>query len=487
MRSKFILAVFSLIFIANFACAQFTFSEEGSSITTQYNLLEDAIKAKINISFQEEPLNSSFTDSLENSINLSDLINLIPGFNYTLNSSSKTISSNFYLISFNLAEFSLPSTMGKFQYQLNFSGSQIFNEEISITSSDNSIQLKIDEKKELLNETKLEIKKFDYPTEQMLYKELGISDIEIKLNKIESDYQKAVSSEEYEIILKNLSEIKIPESVQEIKNSTPIIFYPKEEFINLDFLASIAGNGNYTSENSDKYKNALNAWYSNNLQTKVTFKEILIKYNETNQFNLKIFDFEFDKRELKNDAYFIIEDLGDIYFGNDYSEKKSEGYIYIELKGVSEIIFSTKEDVSFITLPVFIAPPLENIEILGPIQEWKPIYLLMLFGLIIFLILVIAGIIYAGIQLWYRRRYENALFKNRNNLYNIMTYIQTSKKKGMSRENIMKNLKKAKWRREQINYALNKYEGKKIAGIIERPFKKILEDIEKNPDKYPKK
>lgn len=486
MRGKFILVMFSLILITNFACAQFVFSGEGSSIITQYNP-SGHIKAKINISFQEEPLNSSFTDSLGNSINLSDLIDLLSEFDYTLNSSSQKISSNFYLISLDTAEFSLPSTIGTFEYQLNFSGSKIFDEELSISFSDNSIQSKINEKKELLNKTKLEIKKFDYSTEQMLYKELEIYNIEIKLSEIESDYQKAVSSEEQENILKNISEIRIPESVQEIKNSTPLSFYPKEEFINLDFLASIAGNGNYTSENSDKYKNSLNAWYADNLKTKVTFKEILIEYDKINQSTLKIFEFEFDKRELKNDAYFIIEDLQDISFGEDYSEKKSEGYIYIELKGISKIVFSTKKDISFITLPVFIAPSLENIEILGPIQEWKPIYWFILFGLIIFLILLIATIVYIGIQMWYRRRYENALFKNRNNLYNIMTYIQHSKKKGMSRENIMKNLKKAKWRREQINYALNKYEGKKIAGIIQRPFKKILEEIDKNPDKYPKK
>ena len=486
MRGKFILAIFSLILISNFSCAQFVFSEEGSSIITQYTPSEH-LKARINISFQEESLNSSFTDSLGNSINISDLIILIPEFDYTLDSGSQKISSDFYLIQFDVAEFSLPYTIGTLEYQLNFSGSKVFEEEISIVSSDNSIQFKIDEKKKLLNETKLEIKKFDYSTEQMLYKELDISNLETELDKIESDYQKAISPEEYENILKNISEIQIPKNVQEIKNSTPIGFYPKEEFINLDFLASIAGNGNYTSENSDKYKNALNTWYVDNLKTKVTFKEILIEYDEINQSTLKIFEFEFDKRELKNDAYFIIEDLQDISFGGEYSEKKSEGYIYIELKGISEIIFSTKKDIDFMTLPVFIAPSLENIEILGPIQEWKPIYWFILFGLIIFLILLISIIVYIGIQMWYRRRYENALFKNRNNLYNIMTYIQHSKKKGMSRENIMKNLKKAKWRREQINYALNKYEGKKIAGIIERPFKKILEEIDNNPDKYPKK
>ena len=87
------------------------------------------------------------------------------------------------------------------------------------------------------------------------------------------------------------------------------------------------------------------------------------------------------------------------------------------------------------------------------------------------------------LQAWYRKKYENYLFKNKNNLYNIMTYIQNAKKKGMERNEIIENLKKAKWTREQINYAIRKYEGKKIIGIIERPFKKVLEDINKTAPK----
>jgi hypothetical protein len=485
MRDKFLLIVFSLIVFTNFACAQFVFSEAGSSITKQYQTSE-YIEAKINMSFQNESLNSSFKDSLGNSITLEDLLTKIPNFGYTINSTYQTISSNFYVISFNAAKFSLPSSAGSMKYQLNFSENQIFNEDINVTLMDNSIKKEIEEKQKLLNDIKLEIKKFDYSTEQILYKKLNITNIEARLNELKTEYEQA-SSEKYEEILKNISEISIPKDVQEVKNSTPINFYPKDEFIDLDILASIGGSGNYTDEHSDEYLKALNTWYADNLKTKVTFKEILIVYNKENSSRLRIFDFEFDKRELKNDAYFIIKDLQDLSFNENYFEKNLEEYVYIELEGISEIILSTTQDVNLITIPVFIAPSLEEIKLPGPISEWKPIYWFILFGLIIFLILLISIIIYAGMQMWYRRRYENILFKNRNNLYNIMTYIQHSKRKGMNRDHIIKNLKNAKWRREQINYALNKYEGKKIAGIIERPFKKVLEEIERNTEKYPKK
>ena len=57
----------------------------------------------------------------------------------------------------------------------------------------------------------------------------------------------------------------------------------------------------------------------------------------------------------------------------------------------------------------------------------------------------------------------------------------------MPREEILKNLKKASWTGEQIRYALNKYEGRKIAGIIDRPFSKVVQELERSPSGIDKK
>jgi hypothetical protein len=110
----------------------------------------------------------------------------------------------------------------------------------------------------------------------------------------------------------------------------------------------------------------------------------------------------------------------------------------------------------------------------------------LLFGIIVFIVLLIGVVAYVMLQIWYRRKYENYLFKNRNNLYNIMTFIQNAKKKGMGKEDILKDLKKANWTKEQINYAIKKYEGKKIAGIIGTPFNKLSQEMENNPSENQK-
>jgi hypothetical protein len=489
MRWKLLLILFFSISLINFAYAGFNFSDTGSSINTQYGT-SDYLKAKINISFQNEPLSSSFQDTLGNSINMSDLLTKIPSSGYVVNLTLQTINSDFQVINFDSANFSMPNTARNLTYQLNFSGEQIFSTQIKITSTGNFIPEEINRKYIILNNSKTNIEKFDISTRQILKGELNLSNIENRLIALENQYKKA-SPEEYEEILQNLSEINVPKTISETKSTTPISFYPKSEIINLDVLGSIAGEGNYSAEKESQYINALYLWNSDNLETRLTFKEISIVYEKENEIALKLFKFQFDKRNLKDTAYFIMEDLGDIKFSGDYSEKEQEGYIYIELTGISEIDFSTKqEDVNFINVPVFIAPSLNNFPLVdtGTITPYIPnVRKWILFGLIIFLLLLIGITAYVTLQIWYRRQYENSLFKNRNNLYNIMAYIQNSKRKGMNRGNIMKNLRKAKWRREQVNYAMNKYEGRKIAGIIDRPFKKVLQTIERDIERYPRK
>jgi phage anti-repressor protein len=69
--------------------------------------------------------------------------------------------------------------------------------------------------------------------------------------------------------------------------------------------------------------------------------------------------------------------------------------------------------------------------------------------------------VYLVLRAWYNKRYENYLFKNKNDLYNIATYITTAKRRGIPDKEIIENLKKSGWNSEQIRYAMRKYAGKK--------------------------
>jgi hypothetical protein len=470
----------SVLFLISFSSASFNYSSIGSSMNNQYGI-PDHVKAKINISFQNESLNSTFMDSLGSYIQLGALLDKVIGYDYRFNdSTNKSINSAYHILEFDNANFSLPEIAGNFTYELNFSGTILFEKKFSIFSTDNSAKEQIDEDYSKLAEAKLEIKKYDLSVQKILNELLNMTSVESDLNKIKTKYESSNTNEEYAQILENLSQIKIPEEISENVNTNSITFYPDRDSINLEILKTIGG-GDY-GQNENAYINSIYTWNENNLITKLNFKEFLIIYGVGEETTLKIFEFKFDKTNMENTAYFIVGSLENLKFEENYSESEELGYYYINLNDISDnIVFSTTEDVNFLDVPAFISPSLGDLKpvnaefpsVEGKFPKW------LLFGLIVFLLLLIAIITYTMLQTWYRRKYENYLFKNRNNLYNIMTYIQNAKKKGMERDNIMKNLKKAGWTREQTNYAIRKYEGKKIIGIIEKPFKKVMSDLER--------
>ena len=483
-KSAFIF-VFTIFFIG-LTSASFIFSANGSEITSQYQS-SDSLDARINISFFNESLNSTITDSLGNSIKLGDLLAKLPEYDsiyYDL--SNTTISSAFQLLDMGQAGFKMPPGTGNITYKLYLDEVNFLEKTFQIMSTENILGKEIDKKYIALNASKNEIASYDPFVQNALNEFLNITSTENDLKEIQRQYTSAKTSAEFADVLNNLSNIKVPEDVSESINTNSISFYPNRDIINLDVLGEIGG-GDYGG-NSDGYKDAIYSWNEKNLKTTVTFREIVIDYGASEQAKLRIFQFEFDKRNMNDDAYFIIEKLENLSFADSsYQVKETDsGYDYIDLKDISDkIIFSTTQDVDFINVPAFISPSLDNLSPAKveeyPLFNENPSSKWILFGIIVFLVLLIAVVTYIILQRWYRRKYETYLFKNRNNLYNIMTYIQNAKKKEMPREEIIKNLKKADWTGEQIKYALNKYEGKKIAGIIDRPFNKVVQELEKNP------
>ena len=323
--------------------------------------------------------------------------------------------------------------------------------------------------------------------QSILYEFLNISEIETKLNDLETMYGESSNNEQYTEILNNLSEIKIPVTISDVVNTDSIRFYPSQENVDLDVLADIGG-GSYGNKRQE-YLGSIYNWNDQNLKTTLTFREVAINYDVNDQVNLRIFRFEFDKTQMNGNAYFIVNNLQNIKFEDDSAlqmQESSYGYLYTTLSQIpNTITFSTTQDVDFLNVPAFISPSLSSLKIpeAGGWSEWidNSRTKWILFAVAIIIILLIGAITYILIHVWYRKRYEAHLFKTRNNLFNIMTYIQNAKKKGMPRDEIIKNLKKAGWTGEQISYAMRKYEGKKILGLVRMPLN-LTPETEKKPD-----
>lgn len=306
---------------------------------------------------------------------------------------------------------------------------------------------------------------------------LDLDENEEVLKQLQMDYVKAMGNEEeYNRIMTELLNIEIPKLIIKTKLADKISFYPRESLINLDVLKSVGGG---TYEGRDRYVNAVLAWHNENIESKITFDEYTAIYDDYNLPVLNVFEIDLKEKEsLSRDPYLFLLKLDDIRFDKSYSEKEASGYYYIELKNPENaIIFSTTKDLEFSDLPLFISP---NLDLLPLAEDYNEEERNNLFWLItgIVILLFVALIVYIVMQEWYKRKYEGHLFKSRNQLYNIVIYIQGERDKGIDDEEISKKLRKSGWNSEQITYALKKHAGKRT-GMIEIPITKLFDLFEK--------
>jgi len=164
---------------------------------------------------------------------------------------------------------------------------------------------------------------------------------------------------------------------------------------------------------------------------------------------------------------------------------REEGdYIYVNLKDVSKINFYTTEGINLEDIQAFVAPPINRLAVQNQFPSNKngniSKELILIMSLIFLLVLAITT--YIILQQWYKKKYEKHLFPNRNDLYNIMHYINNAKKKEHTHEEIEKNLKKAGWHTEQIKYALKKYEGRRT-GMMELPLPRFIKEPKEKSNK----
>ncbi len=347
--------------------------------------------------------------------------------------------------------------------------------EINVISPEEEINKSIQKLRNSITSIKSSLNTLPLFYQESLETALDIDNVESSLTQIEREFGNASTQEEYLEIISSLSEIELPSTAAITKEANSIIFFPQREDINLDILESI-GTGTYEIEREQDYIDAVISWHQKNVEIKVSHKEISGVSQGISEPLLNIFELSIEEKEpLSESPYLIIKDMENLIFKENYGQEKALGYNNIIIEpGQGTITFSTTEDIDFIDLPAFISPSLDKIkpvkacegESCIPEPNTKKWWY---FAIIILSILVGAYIIYAVLYNWYKYKYEMHLFKNRNNLFNLVTYINNQKRRGEPDNEIIKRLKNEKWTSEQINYVMRKYVGKRT-GMIELPL-----------------
>ncbi len=234
---------------------------------------------------------------------------------------------------------------------------------INVSSPEATIENALTKLQDDLTNVKKDIGRFDPFTQDNLNSLLDITSLNDNLGQLQKSFRTANSDQEYAIIIGGLSDLVIPISVIKDMSAESLLFYPKEEHIDFNILETIGG-GSYDSNNYDEYFNALLFWNRENLEARLTFKRLSVKYEDYKEPLLSVFELDIkEKGEVKN-PYLIIQNLGGLTFKEDYSEREEEGYTYIELRTLPQtIIFSTTEALDFVDLPLFIAPELDKLPV----------------------------------------------------------------------------------------------------------------------------
>jgi len=356
--------------------------------------------------------------------------------------------------------------------------------------------------KELVNSTIAKYKKrIDDITSQidslpLLYKEkveeiIDVDFLNSEIKRLEREYGSALE-EDYVDIMTELVDLEVPYLIEDgTRIETP--FFIDATQIEPSYFYEF-GAGDYSAGEKQEFQKAIAGWVEDELDMTLNFKYILAYYDWGIEILVSAFDLSINADKQVKELYIIIENP-DVSFKGSEKTKEFDDALGIKLENVlnKKIEFAVPEmDIDDLVLylsPVFSDLVIEKIEPCdfdglcepGEGEDWhncrsdcKPWGIVLI--LLIILILV-ALVSYIMLQWWYKRKYEGHLFKNKNDLFNIVNFIKNARNQGMSDSEIKKALKQAGWKGEQIVYAFKKMGGRSIMPF---DFLKLFKKIERD-------
>jgi len=307
---------------------------------------------------------------------------------------------------------------------------------------------------------------------------VNLNDIESNINSIETHYlvltkETTQDDSAYAEMMQELFDEKVPVDIKPSSTEEVQLIYDLNDLVLDDF--NYLFKEVYSVSQEDEYKDAIFTWFIENVDVEVKQKTYALYYDDYKQSFVSEFEVKIHPN-IPSDkgGYLVIErDVSDLKFENGVVPAAHNGVsgVEVDLSKDSTIKFSLEEDVDSFSLPMFFAPEFSMLQVsqgstktnTGGIGFWPK------FLIGFFIVAIIVLFLYILLQRWYKSKYEKYLFKNQNDLYNLLQFIRNSKVNKMKDEEIIEKLVKAKWKREQVHYALNKYEGKRV-GMWEIPL-----------------
>jgi len=323
--------------------------------------------------------------------------------------------------------------------------------------------------------------------------QLKINDTQAEINMYLSSIN---SSNNLTEVISYLGSLKIASSFDVSESSSGILIVDQNKINPTSLINAGAGNMNsYIDETF--YRKAVYGWLISNMDINVEEKVYSLFYNDRNDPMGSYFKITLTPINGYSGKLFLAinKNSNDLIFKDKLKTKNESQTTIILFDGSSsskEIEFFVKGRVDPTDLPIYLSPEFSNLNLFSNPKcfidgrcdssigedadtcpsDCKSTLLQIIISIIVLLIL--AFIVYIILQEWYKKKYEDFLFKSKDDLYNVINFISNAEKQAMSKSEIFGKLLNMRWSNEQLVFAYKKLHGQRT-GMYEIPIMKIFE------------
>ncbi len=306
-------------------------------------------------------------------------------------------------------------------------------------------------------------------------KSINLTSMNKSLSELEDEFDDAEDDDDFVDVVNGLLVLNVPNSIGIGKSGT----LPIETGlggIDTNYIETISGK-DIPSTQEAGLKASISGWMSSNYDTDVDFEAITLFKDSGSEDIIGKYKIVATKKGNPEGAYLIIDyPLNEITFKENYGAKSTGTGTYIDISGTKTVEFILPEYVEIEELGAYISPEVDKFGTLGEVGFLERGFPWGRFVLWMSILIVLALLVYVILQEWYKRYYEQHLFKGRKDqIYNLINFIYNARASGMEDKDIGEKLRGSGWSREQIRYAFRKLDGKRT-GMWEIPIFKFFEN-----------
>lgn len=340
------------------------------------------------------------------------------------------------------------------------------------------VPLLLNKTKNDLTRVKNQISLFPNWYKERVTKILDIANKESGLNTLEKKVVNAFEDEDFLEIALGLLDLKMPKQVyvSGVDEGPLIIDVDK---IDASVVRDYAGGSGEMNE----YRNPIKSWMDENTEIGVKIEQLSVDYGKNQEIIGYVYSYNLD---VSGEGYLVIlKPFENILFETQGAKKQGDSVIY-PVSGEKTFKFFSQESVD-----AFVSPKLSEIILSYNIgvcnfnnicekelgenakncSDCKNYFKAIIWVLIV---LLFGLTVYTFLQEWYKRKYETYLFKDRNQLFNLLMFISNARARGMDDSEIGKLLKQKKWSGEKISYAIKKSRGQKVGMYELIPIERLF-------------